>query len=98
MTSLGGDNPARRPLSEAERRLLDRTVRRERLFLALSVLGVAVAAALGAYWGYRRWSDPGFPLGARAVLVVMILLNARLNLRQYRFARLLAKLEKAPSC
>ena len=65
---------------------IERAVRRKKLFLVLSLAGVAVAAVLAAFYGYRRWTDPGYPLGARAVIVLLILLNARQNLRQYRYA------------
>jgi hypothetical protein len=30
--------------------------------------------------------DPTSPIGPRAVIVILILLNSRQNLRQYRFA------------
>jgi hypothetical protein len=78
-------------LTEAERRFAQRAVRRKRLFLVLSVAGLAVASALTAVYAWMRWQDPGFPVGARAALVVMILLNARQNLRQHRYASLLEK-------
>ena len=45
---------------------------------------------LAGYYAYRRYEDPGFPLGVRVALVTLILLNARQNLRQYKFATLLA--------
>ncbi len=66
-----------------------RAVARKRVFLVLSLAGVVVAALLAAYYGYRRLHDPAYPLGARAVIVLLVLLNARLNLRQYRYARIL---------
>ena len=77
-------------MTEADRRFVDRAIRRRRLFLALSWIGIAVAVALTAYYAHRRYLDPQFPLGARVALVVLILLNARQNLRQYKFATLLA--------
>ena len=79
------------PLSPAEQGLADRVARRGRVFLGLSAAGVAVALGLGAYYVWRRWHDPSFPVGLRAVVIVLVLLNARLNLRQYRLARILAR-------
>jgi len=58
----------------------------------LAYAGVAVAIALSVFYGYRRSRDPSFQVGTRAVVVLLILLNARQNLRQYRYATLLGKL------
>lgn len=80
------------PLTDSEIRFAGRAVRRGRLFLALACGGVAIALALSVFYGYRRWTDPSFPVGPRAVIVLLILLNARQNLRQYRYATLLRKL------
>jgi hypothetical protein len=83
---------AQMPLNGAEIRFAKRAVRRRGVFLALSVASVVVAAGLAAYYAYRRLADPAYPLGPRAVIVLLILLNARMNLRQYRYAGVLAQL------
>ena len=70
-------------------RFADRAIRRRPLFLALSWMGIGVAALLAAYYAYRRFEDPHFPLGVHLALVTLILLNARQNLRQYKLATLL---------
>lgn len=80
------------PLTDSEIRFAGRAVRRGRLFLVLAWGGVSIALALSVFDGYRRWTDPSFPIGPRAVIVLLILLNARQNLRQYRYATLLRKL------
>ncbi len=85
-----------RTLTEVERRFAARAVRRKGLFLLLSVAGLAIAASLGAYYAWRKLHDPSFPLGPRAVIVLLILLNARQNLRQYRYARILEALPRDP--
>ena len=54
--------------------------------------GVSIALALSVFYTYRRLTDPTFPVGTRAVVVLLILLNSRQNLRQYRYASLLLKL------
>ena len=69
-----------------------RLVRRKKLFLGLAIAGVSIAAALSLYYGWRKWHDPQFQIGARAVIVVLVLLNARQNLRQYKCARIVARL------
>lgn len=58
----------------------------------LSIAGVVIALGLAAYYLWQRSVDPDYPLGVRAVIVVLILLNARLNLRQYRYALALERL------
>src|SRR5262245_39391191 len=78
-------------LDAVETAFARRALRRRPLFLALSVGGIAVAAGLSCYYIWRRLHDPLFPVAARAVIVVLVLLNARQNLRQYRFAGVLGK-------
>jgi len=72
--------------TDSQQRFVERALRRKKLFLALSIVGLVIAVVLGAYYGFRRLNDPTFPIGPRAVIVVLILLNSRQNLRQYRFA------------
>jgi hypothetical protein len=79
-------------MNDSNNRFARAAVRRKRLFLGLSFVGVAVGAGLTAWYGWRRWADPDYPLGLRAVIVVLILLNARQNLRQYRYAVALERL------
>jgi formate-dependent nitrite reductase membrane component NrfD len=73
-------------VTDTQQRFIERALRRKKLFLALSVVGVVIGVVLGGYYGFRRLEDPTFPIGPRAVIVVLILLNSRQNLRQYRFA------------
>jgi hypothetical protein len=80
------------PASPGDEAFAARLIRRKDLFLGLSIAGVTIAAALSAYYGWRRWHDPQFQVGARAVIVLLVLLNARQNLRQYRCARIVARL------
>jgi hypothetical protein len=78
-------------LSATERALAERVTRRARLFLALSAAGVAVALALAGHVVYRKLREPEHAIGLHAVVIVLVLLNARLNLRLYRLARILAR-------
>jgi formate-dependent nitrite reductase membrane component NrfD len=80
--------------TDSQQRFVERAVRRKRLFLALSVVGIVIAVVLAAYYGFRWLNDPTFPIGPRAVIIVLILLNSRQNLRQYRFASFLEDLQK----
>ena len=71
--------------TETQQRFVERALRRKRLFLAISIVGIVIAVVLTAYYGIRRLNDPTYPIGSHAVIVVLILLNSRQNLRQYRF-------------
>ncbi|MCC6764644.1 MAG: hypothetical protein IT293_08270 [Deltaproteobacteria bacterium] len=83
------------PLNDAERAFAARAVRRKRVFRTLAIAGVVIAAGLALFYGWARLHDPSFPLGARIALIVLILLNARQNLRQYKYAAVLEKLTRA---
>jgi flagellar biogenesis protein FliO len=72
--------------TDSQQRFVERALRRKKLFLVLSIVGIVIAVVLAAYYGVRRFNDPTFPIGARAVIIILILLNSRQNLRQYRFA------------
>lgn len=79
-------------MTDVEERFARRAVRRRRLFLNLSIAGLVIAAALIVVYGALWWFHPDFPIVPRAVIVLLVLLNARQNLRQYRYAGVLAEL------
>jgi len=79
-------------LSSSERRFARRAVRRMRLSRGISIAGLVVAALLAVYYTGKHLQHPEFRLGPPAVIVLLVLLNARQNLRQYRHARILEKL------
>ena len=85
------------PAFPGDEAFTQRLIRRKKLFLALAIAGVSIGAALSLYYGWRKWHDPQFQIGARAVIVVLVLLNARQNLRQYKCARIVARLTGAGS-
>jgi len=76
-------------MTDNDERFALRAIRRKRLFLGLSIAGLSIAAALSVLYGIFWWRDPKFPIAPRAVIVLLVLLNARQNLRQYKYARLL---------
>ena len=80
--------------TNSQQRFVERALRRKKLFLALSIVGIVIAVVLAAYFGFRRLNDPTFPIGPRAVIIVLILLNSRQNLRQYRFASFIEDCKK----
>lgn len=79
-------------MTESSESFSRKAVRRKRLFLRLSIAGVLIGLALAGWYGWQRLHDPDYPIGARIVLVILILLNARQNLRQYRYAIALEEL------
>ena len=79
-------------IGDVERAFADRAIRRKRLFLILSNVSIAVALMLAVVYGYERLVDPSFAIGPRAVIILLILLNARQNLRQHKYAAILEKL------
>jgi len=85
------------PAFPGDEAFTQRLIRRKKLFLALAIAGVSIAALLSTYYVWRKWHDPEFQVGARAVIVVLVLLNARQNLRQYKCARIVARLTGAGS-
>jgi hypothetical protein len=81
--------------TNSQQRFVERAVRRKKLFLVLSIVGIVIAVVFAAYSGFRRLNDPTYPIGPRAVIVILILLNSRQNLRQYRFASFIEDLKKS---
>ena len=85
-------------MTESERCFVEKAIGRKLVFLRLSVLGIVVGALLAAYYVYLWWAEriPPDEMEGRAitgvVVVVLVLLNARQNLRQYRYAGALEKL------
>ncbi len=79
-------------MREPDKRYVSAAIRKKRLFLGLSFASIVVAFALAVYYLVRYAGDPDYPVGVRAVLVLLILLNARQNLRQYKYARILEQL------
>lgn len=82
-------------LDETERAFAAQAVRRKAVFRTLSIAGVAIGALLAVYYGWERVQDPSYPLTSHLVLVVLILLNARQNLRQHKYAVLIEKLTRS---
>ena len=79
-------------MTESEEAFARRAVRRKGLFLKLSVAGLIVAAGLVVLYSFFWWRDHSYSVGPRAVIILLVLLNARQNLRQYRYAGVLEQL------
>lgn len=76
-------------LTKHERKLAAKAIQRRKLFLGLSITSVIVGLGLAVFYSWEAYTQPGFDIGIHFVLVVLILLNARQNLRQYNYARIL---------
>jgi hypothetical protein len=82
-------------LDDGERAFAERAMRRKEVFRVLSIAGIVIAAGLALFYVWKRVHDPSFQLAPRLVLIVLILLNARQNLRQHKYALLLEKLTRS---
>ncbi|MDO8283168.1 MAG: hypothetical protein Q7U10_11205 [Thermodesulfovibrionia bacterium] len=79
-------------LTDSELRFAKRAIRRKKLFLVLSITSVIVGLSLALFYAWQFATQPGFAPGIHFVLVLLILLMARQNLRQYYYAKILEKL------
>ena len=79
-------------LNPTDEQFAAQAIARQRLFRVLMWVGLVVAALYATYIGYRWYRDPAYEVGIRSVIVLLILLNARQNLRQSKYARILEAL------
>lgn len=77
-------------LEPTEQAFAQSAVKREGLFFRLSMVGVFIGLMLLVMAGLRAFS--GEPWGSTFVMSILILLNARQNLRQAKYAAILGKL------
>jgi hypothetical protein len=82
-------------MTDAERAFAAKAIRRKDLFRTISNVSIAIAALLAIVYGVERARDPSFSLAPRAVIILLILLNARQNLRQHKYAAILEKLVRS---
>jgi len=76
-------------LTNYQRELATKAIKRKKLFLVLSITSVIVGLGLAIFYSWEAYTQPDFDIGIHFVLVVLILLNARQNLRQYGYAKIL---------
>lgn len=79
-------------MTDAELNFAKRAIRRKKLFLVLSITSVVVGLCLTLLYAWQYATQPDFAPGIHFVLVLLILLMARQNLRQYYYAKILEKL------
>jgi len=79
-------------VKEADARFVDQAIRREKVFRVLMAVGVVVG--LGLLGWAIRLATSGQPWGTTFVLAILVLLSARGNLRQAKFARILRELRE----
>jgi len=82
-------------MTDAERAFAAKAIRRKQLFRAISNVSIAVALLLAIVYGYERLHNPSVPVAPRAVIILLVLLNARQNLRQHKYAAILEKLTRS---
>ena len=81
----------RMSMTDAELIFAKRAIKRKKLFLVLSIASVVVGLCLALFYAWEFATQPGFAAGIHFVLVILILLMARQNLRQYYYAKILEK-------
>ena len=79
-------------ISDSELCFSKRAIKRKKIFLALSIIGVIIGLGLTAFYTWEFATQGDFTVGIHAVLVLLILLIARLNLRQHYYATILEKI------
>jgi hypothetical protein len=80
-------------VNDADARFVDQAIRREGLFRVLTAVGVVVGLGLLG-WAVSK-GVLGQPWGATSAIAIMVLLNARGNLRQAKYARILRQQREA---
>ncbi len=76
-------------LTEAEKNFAVKAVRRKKIYLVLSIASVIAGLSLAVFYSWESSVQPEFEMGTHFAIVILILLNARQNLRQYRYAKIL---------
>ena len=79
-------------MTDSELHFARRAIKRKKLFLALPITSVIAGSGLALFYAWQFATQPGFEPGVHFVLVILILLIARQNLRQYYYAAILEKL------
>ena len=82
-----------RNMTNYETKLIGNAIRRKKLFLALSIISVITALGLTIYYSWKAYNQPEFDnVALHFVVVILILLNARQNLRQHYYAKVLEEI------
>jgi hypothetical protein len=79
-------------MTESEIVFAKRAIRRKQLYLTLSILSVILGVGLGVFYTWQAVTQTGTPSSIHFVVVILILLADRQNLRQFRYANILEKL------
>ncbi len=77
-------------LTEGQKAFVERAIRRQKLFAVLSAVGVLVGLGLAGWWALD--GQTGHKL--EFVVVILVLLNARNQLRQWRYAKALEAMQQ----
>jgi len=78
-------------LSSYEKKLLERLIKRKMLFKWLSVISVVIALSLACLYTWQYFNQNTQNAGLHFVVIILILLNARQNLRQHNLAKVLER-------
>jgi hypothetical protein len=76
-------------LSDYQNKFALKTIQRKQTYLVISILSVIIGVCLTLYYSWLANTVIDFEKGIHAILIILILLNARQNLRQYNYAKIL---------
>ncbi|MBC8414754.1 hypothetical protein H8E50_13955 [bacterium] len=75
-------------LDDKERSFMERIVRQQKIFKAVSIINVIVAATMTIFYTY----EGGGINSSRFVIILLLLLSGKSSLRQYKSALLITKM------
>lgn len=79
-------------MTESEINFARRAIRRKQLYLTLSIISVILGLGLAVCTTWQALTQTGTNAGIHFVVVILVLLAGRQNLRQFRYAIILEKL------
>ncbi len=79
-------------MTDSELKFSYRAIRRKKLFLPISIISVVIGLGLAMFYIWQAVVNPDYNITIHFVLVILILLSARQNLRQHYYVKIIEKL------
>ena len=81
-------------MNESQHKFTIQAIHRKQIYLLISIISVIFGLGLTLYYGWLSYTVDDFDKGVHFILVILILLNARQNFRQYVYASILQTMLK----